>query len=250
MLLAWHTPGEWSMQRIPRAWLATFTLLLAAAAAGPAADTSTPRTDRAPAVRDEPLRQYRAYRRLHARSERLSQEGWLEAWTEFDERGFRYEIVRERGSEQVRNRVLRAVLKREQELLAEGDTARGALTAANYHFGEAVEENGLRYVPLKPKRKDTLLVDGYMVMSPDDGELLRVEGRLARNPSFWTSLVRIIRHYTRLDGVRVPIAAHSMAKLKFAGEAQMDVRYEYASINGRPVSFAARRVMASAAWRD
>jgi hypothetical protein len=250
MVLALHPAGELSMQRNPRVWVATFSLLLAAAAAGPAADTPAARDDRAPAIRDEPLRQYRAYRRLHARSERFDQEGWLEAWTELDERGFRYQIVSERGSDKVRNRVLRAVLKREQELAAEGEDGRGALTAANYHFGEAVEEDGLRYVPLKPKRKDTLLVDGHMVMSPDDGELLRVEGRLARNPSFWTSLVTITRHYARLDGVRVPIATESVAKVKFVGEARLDIHYEYESINGRPVSFTARRVMASAAWRE
>lgn len=238
------------MQRNPRVWVATFTLLLAAAVVGPAADTPAAHGDRAPAIRDEPLRQYRAFRRLHARSERLSQEGWLDAWTELDDRGFRYQIVSERGSEKVRTRVLRAILKREQELIAEGEGARGALTAANYHFGEAVDEDGLRYVPLKPKRKDALLVDGHMVISPEDGELLRVEGRLARNPSFWTSLVNVIRHYARLDGVRVPIATETTAKVKFVGEARLDVRYEYASINGRPVSFAARRVMASASWRD
>jgi hypothetical protein len=89
-----------------------------------------------------------------------------------------------------------------------------------------------------------------MVMSPEDGELLRIEGRLARNPSFWTSLVNVIRHYARLDGVRVPIATETTAKVRFVGDARLDVRYEYASINGRPVSFAARRVMASASWRD
>jgi hypothetical protein len=238
------------MQRNSRVWVATFTLLLAAAAVGPAADTPAAHVDRAPAIHDEPLRQYRAFRRLHARSERFSQEGWLEAWTELDDRGFRYQIVSERGSEQVRSRVLRAILKREQELVADDQGARGALTAANYHFGDAVDENGLRYVPLKPKRKDALLVDGHMVMSPEDGELLRIEGRLARNPSFWTSLVNVIRHYARLDGVRVPIATETTAKVKFVGDARLDVRYEYASINGRPVSFAARRVMASASWRD
>lgn len=236
------------MKRYPLFWVTGFTLLLAAVATL-AADTTPAPADRSPVIRDEPLRQYRAYRRLHARSERFDQEGWLEAWTELDEHGFRFEIVSERGSEKVRNSVLKAVLKREQELLAAGESARSALTTANYEFGEAVEENGLRYVALKPKRKDTLLVDGYMVMSSDGEHLLRVEGRLARNPSFWTSLVNIIRHYARLDGVRVPIATESVAKVKLVGTARMDVRYEYESINDRPVSRAAREVMALAAWR-
>jgi hypothetical protein len=236
------------MQRSRFFWVASFTLLLAATAGATAHGTAAT-LDRSPSVRDEPLTQYRAYRSLHARSERRDQEGWLEAWTELDERGFRFEIVSERGSEQVRNRVLKMVLQREQELVEAGDSGRAALTAANYDFGDEIEEDGNRYVSLKPKRKDTLLVDGRMVLSPDGRELLRVEGRLAKNPSFWTSLVNIIRHYARLDGVRVPIATESIAKVKLIGTARMDVRYEYETINGRPVSHAARRLMASSARR-
>jgi hypothetical protein len=73
--------------------------------------------------------------------------------------------------------------------------------------------------------------------------LLRVEGRLSKNPSFWTSLVNVIRHYARVDGVRVPIATESTAKVKFAGVSYLDVRYEYETINGRPVSVALHRTI-------
>jgi hypothetical protein len=54
--------------------------------------------------------------------------------------------------------------------------------------------------------------------------------------------VNVIRHYARLDGVRVPIATESTAKVKFAGLSYLDVHYEYETINHRPVSVAARRV--------
>lgn len=231
-------------------WAVGVTLLLVAAA-GPSVGGETARPDSIePTVREEPLTQYRAFRRMHARSERFDQEGWLDAWTEFDDRGFRYEIVSERGSEHVRNRVLKAVLKREQELATSGEGVRAALTSANYEFAEpAVQEEGVKVVLLKPRRKDTLLVDGRMVLSPDGRDLLRVEGKLAKNPSFWTSLVNIIRHYARLDGVRVPIATESVAKVKLVGTSHLDVRYEYESINGRPLSRTARAMLASASAR-
>ena len=90
-----------------------------------------------------------------------------------------------------------------------------------------------------------------MVLTPDGNDVARVEGRLAKNPSFWTSLVNVIRHFTRVDGVRVPVAAtESVAKVKFAGRSKAGQSlYEYESINGQPVSVAARRVLASAASR-
>jgi hypothetical protein len=195
---------------------------------------------------EEPLTQYRAYRRMHARSERFNQEGWLEAWTELDANGFRFEVVNERGSDYVRNKVLKAVLKREQELIADGHAERASLSTINYEFEDAaMSGDGLRYVLLKPKRKDVLLVDGRMVLSADGTELLRVEGRLTKNPSFWTSLVNVVRHYAKLDGVRVPVATESIAKVKFAGQSRMEVEYEYETINGRPVSAQARQILAS-----
>ena len=173
-------------------------------------------------------------------SERFGQEGWLEAWTELDGQAFRYTIAAESGSDYIRNKVLKAVLKREQELVEAGECRRSELTPDNYEFTGSEPGDGEQYVQIKPKRKDVLLVDGRMVLS-EGGELLRVEGQLSKNPSFWTSLVKVIRHYARLDGVRVPIATESVAKVKFAGVSHLEVHYEYESINGRPVSLAARQ---------
>jgi hypothetical protein len=47
----------------------------------------------------------------------------------------------------------------------------------------------------------------------------------------------------------VPVATETIAKLKFAGTARMVVSYEYESINGRPVSMAARQTLAAAIGR-
>jgi hypothetical protein len=98
---------------------------------------------------------------------------------------------------------------------------------------------------IKPKRKDVTLVDGRIVLTEDGRDVVRVEGMLAKNPSFWTNSVNVIRHYTKLDGVRVPIAVESIAKIKFAGRSTLEVDYEYESINGRPVSVAARTIAAN-----
>ena len=227
-------------------WVMVAAVLLAAAATLGAESSSSDRPAKPfPSIREQPLTQYRAYRRMHARNEHFGQEAWLEAWTELDDRGFRYTIVSETGSDYMRNKVLKGVLKREQELVADGECRRSELSADNYEFQDVEQGDGESYVTLKPKRKDVLLVHGRMVLSQDGTELLRVEGRLAKNPSFWTSLVNVIRHYARLDGVRVPIATESIAKVKFAGLSTLNVDYEYESINGRPVSTAARTIAAN-----
>ena len=229
-------------------WVLGFTVC-AAMAVVPVAGRGGASSATARVVPDEPLTSYRAFRRMHAKSEKFNQEGWLNAWTEFDGREFRYEIVDERGSDSIRNKVLKAVLKREQEIVAEGPD-RAALTEENYVFGETeTKPDGERSVAITPKRKDVMLLEGKMVLTPDGSDVARIEGRMAKNPSFWTSLVNVIRHFARVDGVRVPVATESIAKVKLAGQSWLDVIYEYESINGQPVSLAAKRVLASAAPR-
>ena len=191
---------------------------------------------------EQPLREYRAFRRMHASSEKSSKyEAWLDAWTELKGGRFSYQVVSESGSDTVRSKVLRAVLDREQELINSGDSDKGDLTSANYEFAEAGRDaDGSHVVQIKPRRSDVLLVDGRAVLN-DRGELVRVEGKLAKNPSFWTSLVNIVRRYARIGGVRVPVATETTAKVKFVGTAQMDVVYDYHSVNGRAVSAVSER---------
>ena len=185
---------------------------------------------------EQPLHQYRAYRRMHASTDTSKYEAWLEAWTELKDGRFSYEIVNERGSEQVRGRVLRAMLAREQDVVNKGEGDKGDLTAANYEFAEGGRNSdGAQVVQIKPRRNDVMLVDGHAVLD-DRGDLVRVEGRLSKNPSFWTSLVNIVRRYARIGGVRVPVATETTAKVKFVGTAQLEVLYDYQSVNGRPVS--------------
>lgn len=226
-------------------WVAAFTLLAGSAVLpareAPAADNSI-----ANFRSDQPLKQYRAYRRMHAATDKGKHEAWMEAWTELDNGRFTYQIVSERGSEMVRGKVLRSMLQREMELVNSGNTEKGDLTPANYEFTEAGRDtDGTRVVQIKPKRNDVLLVDGRAVLN-DGGDLLRVEGRLSKNPSFWTSLVNIVRRYARIGGVRVPVATETTAKVKMVGTSRMQVLYDYQSINGMPVAVSEMRSVALA----
>src|SRR5262245_11889175 len=221
-------------------WTLTFTVLATVGATVPSAGRAVERAEQVPALQEPPLTQYRAFRRMHARNEKFNQEAWIDARTELNGQTFSFEIMSERGSEYIRNKVLKTMLTREQELVAKGEQGRAELSEENYQFQEADGEGGgFRYVLLKPKRKDMLLVDGRMVLNTQGTELFRVEGTLAKNPSFWTSLVTVVREFARLEGVRVPVSIETVAKLKFAGQAHLDVQYEYETVNGRPVNLAA-----------
>jgi hypothetical protein len=237
---------------VSRVALCVAAFSLAVGIALPSATEVRPTASAIPALRDTPVTQYRAFRRMHASNEKFNQEGSIECWTELDAKGFRYQIVSQHGSSYIREKVLDKLLRREQELIASGEAARADLTDDNYEFADVYgvdPDSGERAVLLTPRRKDMLLVNGRMILNEDGTELLRVEGRLSKNPSFWTSAVEIVREFARLDGVRVPVAVDMVAKVKFAGTSRLDVQYEYETINGHPVSLSARQVLADALTR-
>jgi|SRR5579872_2718189 len=224
-------------------WVAACTLIAASAVvqAGAATEFAARPTARVFSRVEQPLREYRALRRLHAYSEGQKHEAWMEAWTELKDGHFSYDVISESGSETIRARVMRAVLVREQDMVNRGEAGRADLTADNYEFTDTGrDESGARVVQIKPRRPDVMLVDGRAVLN-DSGDLLRIEGRLSKNPSFWTSLVNIVRHYARIGGIRVPVATETTAKVKFVGTAQLDVSYDYQTVNGRAVAVSERR---------
>jgi hypothetical protein len=193
--------------------------------------------DRVVARSDPPPQQYRALRRLEAQSDKLGGSAWVEAWTAVEPaKGFNYQIIGEGGSGFVRGKVLKPWLDGEKKMWAAGDPERASLTHENYSFVDrGVTPEGLWRLEVKSRRKDVLLVDGSIFVNPEDGDLVRIEGRLSKAPSFWTRRVEVVRHYERINGVRVPVAIESIASVLIAGRSTFKMTYQYETINGQQV---------------
>jgi hypothetical protein len=186
-------------------------------------------------AQDDTQRPYRATRRLEAENGRRT--GWLEAVTEYSlESGLRYEVTAEGGSDYIRSKVLRAVLQGEQEALARGETGRSSLARENYSFqANGVDAAGLANVILSPRRQEPVLVKGTMFLQPDDGRLVRLQGQLAKSPSFWIKNVEIVRSYERIAGAVMPVTLESKAQLRLFGCGTLRMSYVYSEIDGRAV---------------
>jgi hypothetical protein len=187
-------------------------------------------------AKDDTQLPYRATRRLEAKNGHRG--GWLEAITEYSHQtGFRYDVIAEGGSGYIRSKVLRAVLDGERDVIAEGETARSSLARANYTFqANGVDHEGLANVLLTPRRKERVLLSGTMFLQPDDGNLVRLQGRLAKSPSFWVKTVDIVRSYEDIDGAIVPVSLESRAQLRLLGAATLRMTYTYLEIDGHPVA--------------
>jgi len=189
---------------------------------------------------------YRAFRRLEASSAKMKASGWVEALTEFDlEAGLRYQVLAEEGTGRIRG-VLKGVLDGERQAMLPGKTGSAAMTRENYEFEPGVaDENGLVPVRLKPRRREATLIDGTIYVTAEGADLVRVEGRLAKSPSFWTRSVDIVRRYERRAGRVVLVEVRSVADVKVIGPSEFVMRYEYESVNGEAAHDGPPKILAS-----
>jgi hypothetical protein len=155
-------------------------------------------------------------------------------WTSLDARdGFRYAFQSEEGARSIRQRVFRAVLEGERKSSSRMSGAQSLISPANYEFEpEGSADGGLIRVRATPRHKDPMLVDGALFVRPEDGDLVRLEGRLSKRPSFWTRRVDVVHCFARLAGVRVPVSVESTAQLLFVGSGTFRMTWDYKSING------------------
>ena len=186
---------------------------------------------------DEPVVTYSGTRRLEGRNERFNVTGWMEITTELSADGFHYRVIDEGGSEMIRHRVFRAMLESEQQLFASGDAVRSGFTSVNYELTPGgTDEPGIVKLIAHPKRKDVTLIDGAVYVTDTDADLVRVEGELAKNPSFWTRHVQVVKQYARIGGQRVPVRVDSTAQMRLVGTSTLTMTYDYTMINGVPVA--------------
>jgi hypothetical protein len=184
-----------------------------------------------------PLDSYRARRTLTASALGGRVSGSVVADTSLDANGiFRFEIIREEGSNIVRERVLKAALRAEQQSHAAHEIENVALTPSNYDFQVGPElAPGMLRLALVAKRRSPMLLNGAATLSAENADLLRFEGSPAQMPSFWTQQVNVVCDYARIGGVRVTVGIRSRADVRLVGDSVFAMTYTYTMINGRPV---------------
>jgi hypothetical protein len=82
-----------------------------------------------------------------------------------------------------------------------------------------------------------------------DGDLARVEGRLAKNPSFWVTRVSVVRSYRRINGVLMPVSLDTTAQLRLLGSSTLRMTYRYSRVDDRAVNDAADGTVVFDPWR-
>ena len=97
---------------------------------------------------------------------------------------------------------------------------------------------------LTPRRRDSRLVLGSALLTAQSGNLVRVEGRLSKSPSFWVRWVNVSRSYSPVGGSMMPVAIESTADVRIAGMSTFSMTYDYQMVDGQAVN-AAPKILAA-----
>ena len=146
-----------------------------------------------------------------------------------------YVVIEKGGSDFIQGKI-RKGLNQEVEETAKLHPERVDFTENNYMIRESEEQfPDLVQLYTKPLRKESMLIDGSLFVT-ETGDLVRVEGRLVKNPSFWTKDVDIVKVYDRINGISVPVFLESTAQVRIVGTSTLTITYSYLSVNGLPIT--------------
>ena len=119
--------------------------------------------------------------------------------------------------------VVRRILEHESALLAAGPESwsETLLTRDNYTFanlGESTLDGKSFYLlGLTPKRQQKELIAGRAWVDKNTFSIRRMEGEMAKSPSWWLKKVQVQLDFSEVSGIWLQTAAEATADVRFSG---------------------------------
>ena len=198
------------------------------------------RIDRAQHDREQKLAGYVAIEHYVVRNSHFQESAELETKVSFQKGlGKSYQVLRRNGPRFLQDRVIDHLLKEEAALSRNPKRRHTVLTSANYSMRvrgmQTVQGEECYVIHIRPRMRKFSLIEGMAWVDADDFSLLRIEGRPAASPSFWTGRPYIEREYTILDGLSFPKHSRATSKGLFAGKSELVIDYSQYVIFREPV---------------
>lgn len=138
-----------------------------------------------------------------------------------------FKILSEEGSYPIRSLVFHRMLKEETEASRPETRKITRITPSNYDFRltgkEAVDGRPAYVLQVTPRHNNKYLIDGNIWVDADDYSIVRIEGRPARNPSFWTRSVHFVHTYQKVGPFWLAARTHSVSEIRIYGSAEVTI---------------------------
>ena len=138
-------------------------------------------------------------------------------------------IVEEAGSGAVRKHVFHKILDEEAAASDPKLRVQSRITPENYTFqlaGMDTANGRAAYaIDVAPKHESKYLIAGRIWVDAQEYAVARVDGRPAKNPSFWTKSVHFVHSYGKNGPFWFPATNKSVTDARIFGKTEMVIEY-------------------------
>jgi hypothetical protein len=215
----------------------TFLLLFTITAVGvsesdayPSADVLVARMLAHNTQRQRQLAGYRGMRRYVLENDRMNKHAEMVVRVEGDaDETKHFEVVSEEGWKSAQKHVLAKMLATEAEASSPEMRLKARLSPANYQLHLAKTEllgDRMAYViDVVPRQHDERLFEGQIWIDAQDYALAKVEGKPAKNPSFWINSVHFVHTYQKSGQFWFPVSTESVTEVRIFGSTRLTIHY-------------------------
>ena len=99
-------------------------------------------------------------------------------------------------------------------------------------LGQDTLDTGPAYVlAIVPKTENKYLIEGRIWVNANDYSIVRVEGKPARDPSFWVRDVHVIHTYQRVGQFWFASSTHSTSEIRIFGRSELTIENSNYALN-------------------
>ena len=173
---------------------------------------------------------YQGMRRYVLENERMHKQAELLARVESGSDGTKhFEVVETDGWKAAEKHVFRKMLESEAEASSPEVRATTQVCPQNYDFQmvdrELVDGRPAYALDVTPKRHEERLFAGRIWIDAQDYALVKVEGKPAKNPSFWTKSIHFNHVYRKSGPLWYPVSTESVTDVRIFGTTKVTINY-------------------------
>jgi hypothetical protein len=149
--------------------------------------------------------------------------------TSLDDGSKQFQTISATGWGVARNHVFPRLLESESEASLPDVRERSRITPENYSFEmvgrDYVNQHPAYVIAITPKTQNKYLVHGRIWIDVDDYAIVRIEGKPAKNPSFWIKSVHFVHTYQKSGSFWLPVSDHSVTDARILGTTELTIEY-------------------------
>jgi hypothetical protein len=151
-----------------------------------------------------------------------------------DDGSKQFQTVSATGWGVARNHVFPRLLESEGEASLRDARERSRIIPENYSFEmvgrDYVNHRPVYVIAITPKTQNKYLVQGRIWVDLDEYAIVRVEGKPAKNPSFWIKSVHFVHTYQKSGSFWLPVSDRSVTDARILGTTELTIEYfDYAA---------------------